>query len=115
MSGCPCSTSTSSSPLSLLPSSSVPSTPRCSRVAFSSCGPRRSGMRRRGTRDCSSKDEKAEAGEEGEPAFNLFGFVESWSRSAIQVPWSRPLRTANVGQMVYTTEDKEREYGNSVR
>ncbi|XP_044968285.1 uncharacterized protein LOC123428171 [Hordeum vulgare subsp. vulgare] len=39
MSGCPCSasTSTSSSPLSLLPPpSSVPATPRCIRVAFSS-------------------------------------------------------------------------------
>ncbi|KAI5010211.1 hypothetical protein ZWY2020_012348 [Hordeum vulgare] len=73
MSGCPCSASTSSSPLSLLPPpSSVPATPRCIRVAFSSsCD---GGARAIAAASSSSKDETAEAGEkEGDPAFNPSG------------------------------------------
>ncbi|KAM0914701.1 hypothetical protein ACQ4PT_011348 [Festuca glaucescens] len=112
MSGCPCPCSTSaSSPLSLLPS--IPADPRRSSIAFpSSCG----GPRRRGVRvvvAASSKDEKAE---EGDPAFNPFGFVTDnpSSRSAIQLPES-PAQDGNVGQMLYRTEDKGREYGKSVR
>jgi hypothetical protein len=49
----------------------------------------------------SSKDEKAEA-EEGDPAFNPFGFVTDnpSSRTAIQLPES-PAQDGNVGQMLY--------------
>ncbi|KAF7019123.1 hypothetical protein CFC21_032329 [Triticum aestivum] len=125
MSGCPCSTSASaSSPLSLLPApSSVPAASRRSTVAFpSSRDPRSGWTRRRGVRaivaaSSGSKDEKAEAGEEeGDPAFNPFGFVTDnpSSRSAIQLPAS-PAQDGNVGQMLYRTEDKGREYGKSVR
>jgi len=87
-------------------------------------GPRSSGTRRRGARaivaaSSSGKDEKAEAaaGEtDGDPAFNPFGFVTDnpSSRSAIQLPAS-PAQDGNVGQMLYRTEDKGREYGKSVR
>ncbi|XP_047068457.1 haloalkane dehalogenase 2-like [Lolium rigidum] len=116
MSGCPCPCSTcasASSPLSLLPS--IPADPRRSSFAFPSS---RGGPRRRGLRvvvAASSKDEKAEA-EEGDPAFNPFGFVTDnpSSRTAIQLPES-PAQDGNVGQMLYRTEDKGREYGKSVR
>jgi hypothetical protein len=49
----------------------------------------------------SSKDDKAEP-EEGDPAFNPFGFVTDnpSSRSAIQLPES-PAQDGNVGQMLY--------------
>lgn len=64
-----------------------------------------------------SKDEAAEGEKEEEDlAFNPFGFVTDnpSSRSAIQLPES-PAEDGNVGQMLYRTEDKGREYGSTVK
>ncbi|XP_062154365.1 uncharacterized protein LOC133862551 isoform X2 [Alnus glutinosa] len=50
------------------------------------------------------------------PAFNPFGFVTDnpSSRSAIQLP-ENPAEDGNVGQMLYRTEDKGKEYGSYIK
>ncbi|KAK1364021.1 Cis-3-alkyl-4-alkyloxetan-2-one decarboxylase [Heracleum sosnowskyi] len=64
----------------------------------------------------SSKNEENGAEEESSPAFNPFGFVtdNASSRTAIQLPES-PAEDGNVGQMLYRTEDKGKEYGSYVK
>ncbi|CAE5960032.1 unnamed protein product [Arabidopsis arenosa] len=51
-----------------------------------------------------------------DPSFNPFGFVTDnpSSRSAIQLPES-PAEDGNVGQMLYRTEDKGKEYGSTIK
>ncbi|KAI4329358.1 hypothetical protein L6164_021629 [Bauhinia variegata] len=63
-----------------------------------------------------SSTEKGEANDEDAPAFNPFGFVTDnpSSRSAIQLP-ETPAEDGNVGQMLYRTEDKGKEYGSYVK
>ncbi|KAF2594442.1 hypothetical protein F2Q70_00043092 [Brassica cretica] len=53
---------------------------------------------------------------EDDPSFNPFGFVTDnpSSRSAIQLPES-PAEDGNVGQMLYRTEDKGREFGSTIK
>ncbi|KAJ0250424.1 hypothetical protein HA466_0137590 [Hirschfeldia incana] len=53
---------------------------------------------------------------EDDPSFNPFGFVTDnpSSRSAIQLP-ETPAEDGNVGQMLYRTEDKGREFGSTIR
>ncbi|XP_010500850.1 PREDICTED: uncharacterized protein LOC109124422 [Camelina sativa] len=55
-------------------------------------------------------------GDDEDPSFNPFGFVTDnpSSRSAIQLPES-PAEDGNVGQMLYRTEDKGKEYGSTIR
>ncbi|XP_019454482.1 PREDICTED: uncharacterized protein LOC109355736 [Lupinus angustifolius] len=62
----------------------------------------------------SSKD--SEDNDKNVPEFNPFGFVTDnpSSRSAIQLPQS-PAEDGNVGQMLYRTEDKGREFGSYVK
>ncbi|KAK4794134.1 hypothetical protein SAY86_012128 [Trapa natans] len=59
-----------------------------------------------------ASNEKKEGKETDSPSFNPFGFVTDnpSSRSAIQLPES-PAEDGNVGQMLYRTEDKGKEYG----
>ncbi|KAL1809730.1 hypothetical protein ACET3Z_026720 [Daucus carota] len=63
----------------------------------------------------SDNKEKA-AEEESAPAFNPFGFVtdNASSRTAIQLP-EVPAEDGNVGQVLYRTEDKGREYGSYIK
>ncbi|CAL0335270.1 unnamed protein product [Lupinus luteus] len=62
----------------------------------------------------SSKD--GEDNDKNAPEFNPFGFVTDnpSSRSAIQLPQS-PAEDGNVGQMLYRTEDKGKEFGSYVK
>lgn len=64
----------------------------------------------------SSNNNENGAEEESSPAFNPFGFVtdNASSRTAIQLPES-PAEDGNVGQMLYRTEDKGKEYGSYVK
>ncbi|QCE02128.1 uncharacterized protein LOC114166306 [Vigna unguiculata] len=63
-----------------------------------------------------SSTEKGESEDKEASAFNPFGFVtdNASSRSAIQLPES-PAEDGNVGQMLYRTEDKGKEYGSYVK
>lgn len=65
------------------------------------------------TAKASNKEEKQ--GEDS-PAFNPFGFVTDnpSSRTAIQLPES-PAEDGNVGQMLYRTEDKGKDYGSYIK
>ncbi|CAH8357702.1 unnamed protein product [Eruca vesicaria subsp. sativa] len=58
----------------------------------------------------------SEKGSEEDPSFNPFGFVTDnpSSRSAIQLPES-PAEDGNVGQILYRTEDKGREFGSTIK
>ncbi|KAL8117364.1 uncharacterized protein LOC141661919 [Apium graveolens] len=63
-----------------------------------------------------SKNEENGTEDESSPAFNPFGFVtdNASSRTAIQLPES-PAEDGNVGQMLYRTEDKGKEFGSYVK
>lgn len=58
----------------------------------------------------------ADDDDEKTPSFNPFGFVTDnpSSRSAIQLPES-PAEDGNVGQVLYRTEDKGKEYGRYIK
>ncbi|RZC53859.1 hypothetical protein C5167_012718 [Papaver somniferum] len=64
----------------------------------------------------SSDDNKSSSKKDDTPDFNPFGFVTDnpSSRSAIQLP-EIPAEDGNVGQMLYRTEDKGKEYGSFIR
>ncbi|BAT98593.1 hypothetical protein LR48_Vigan406s008900 [Vigna angularis] len=63
-----------------------------------------------------SSTEKGESKDKEASEFNPFGFVTDnpSSRSAIQLP-ENPAEDGNVGQMLYRTEDKGKEYGSYVK
>ncbi|KAL9238581.1 hypothetical protein vseg_012981 [Gypsophila vaccaria] len=85
-----------------------------SKTSRSYCFPRRSPN----TRIFAGESGGGGSGGEGDeaPGFNPFGFVTDnpSSRSAIQLPES-PAEDGNVGQMLYRTEDKGKEYGRYIK
>ncbi|EYU21671.1 hypothetical protein ABFS82_09G090200 [Erythranthe guttata] len=96
-------------PFSLI---SPPSPPHFFSPAVSSIPPSRFSIPKRFLRTIAKSSE-----DDGDkPAFNPFGFVTDnpSSRGAIQLPES-PAEDGNVGQVLYRTEDKGKEYGSYIR